>query len=187
MKRFLGGCMPLLFGLALVACGGSGSGGSPTISVAAVEGSGGTGNSTATVSQTFDDTNANAKPTEPAPIEVRFDPASIITSLAVASQSGAAIVPITAFASNLPSAPLTVFLVDEAGILEPGPHPLFGAGANVFVAVPPFLPTLSGGLSEGVHEGVLKIRFCSDSSCAVEYPVSAASVLPYTVTVTGRV
>ncbi|MDM0019437.1 hypothetical protein [Variovorax saccharolyticus] len=185
MKRFLGGCMPLMFGLALVACGGGGSGGSPAILVAAVEGSGGTGNSTATVSQTFD--NANAKPTEPAPIEVRFDPASIVTSLAVASQSGAAIVSITAFASNLPSAPLTVFLVDEAGILEPGPHPLFGAGGNVFVAAPPFMPALSGGLSEGVHEGVLKIRFCSDSSCAVEYPVSAASVLPYTVTVTGRV
>lgn len=187
MKRILGGCMPLLFGLALAACGGSGSGGSPAISVAAVEGSGGTGNPTATVSQTLDD--ANAKPPEPAPapIEVRFAPASIVTSLAAGSPAGAATLSITALALNLPSAPVTVFLVDEAGILEPGPHPLFGAGANVFVSVPPFLPTLSGGLSAGVHEGVLRIRFCTDSSCVAEYPVSAASVLPYTITVAGPV
>jgi hypothetical protein len=177
--------MPLLFGLALAACGGGGSGGSPTILVAAAEGSGGTGNSTATVSQTFDD--ANAKPTEAAPIEVRFDPASIVTSLPAASRPVGVTVSITAFAFNLPSAPVTVFLVDEAGILEPGPHPLFGAGGNVFVAVPPFLPTLNGGLAEGVHEGVLRIRFCTDSSCAAEYPVSAASVLPYTITVAGPV
>lgn len=192
MKDFLGRWALLSFALALAACGGSGSGGTLDMSVAAAPGAGGSGGGSASVSQVFQagatvatpatDTSADA---DPSAIVVRFDPPSIAITIPVDLQAAnAPTLSVTATASNLPSAPVSVFLVDDSGILKPEAHPLYGAGANTFATMPPYLPTLKLPLTVGVHEGVLKIMFCTDSGCGTRYPVSASSVLPYSVTVT---
>lgn len=184
MKDLLGAGALLSFALALVACGGGGSGGTPNMLVAAAPGAGGSGGGTASVSQVFQASTPTASTdADPSEIVVRFDPPSIAMTIPVDTPE-APTLSISATASNLPSGPVSVFLVDESGILKPEAHPLYGAGANTFATVAPNLPTLNLPLSVGVHEGVLKIMFCTDSGCATRYPVSASSVLPYSVTVT---
>lgn len=184
MKDFLGRWALLSFALALAACGGGGNGGTLSMSIAAAPGAGGGGGGPASVSQTFQASAPTASTDAgPSEIVVRFDPPSITMTIPVDAPT-APTLSISATASNLPSAPVSVFLVDETGILKPEAHPLYGAGTNTFATTAPNLPTLNLPLSVGVHEGVLKIMFCTDSGCATRYPVSASSVLPYSVTVT---